>query len=300
MQNLTNQGINKNMYASLFLTNKDPLVRLTTVRRIGDLMRRLLLPLLILMVVSGCGMKVESAAMAPAPAKEQTPGGKTPSFLAYEHSLSVDTEEQKVVTIVEAAQAACRQAADELCAVLESRVSSGRAASASLKFRAKPNGIRKIVAALSKQADVTNQSTTAEDLEAPIADAAKKLAMLKDYRSKLEALRGRASNDVDALIKVNRELAQVQSELEASEGRHARLVQRVETEILNVFIRSVEHRSFWRPIGFAVSDFGGNLSEGISIAITGIAFLIPWVIVLIIVVWGSRKLWRRRKGVKTA
>lgn len=264
-------------------------------------MRRLLLPLLILMLVSGCAKKEESAAMAPAPAmaQAQAPAGRASSFLAYEHSLSVDTEEQKVAAIFEAAQAACREAADELCTVLGSHISSGRAASASLKFRARTNGIRKIVAALSKQAEVTNQSTTAEDLEAPIADVAKKLAMLRDYRSKLEALRGRASNDVDALIKVNRELAQVQSELEASEGKHAHLVQRVETEILNVFIRSVEHRAFWRPIGFAISDFGGNLSQGISFAITGIAFLIPWAIVLAVVAWGGRKLWRRRKVAKT-
>ncbi|WP_020161540.1 MULTISPECIES: DUF4349 domain-containing protein [Methylobacter] len=263
-------------------------------------MKHLLLPLLILMVVTGCAENEESTAMALAPSITQAPAGKASSFLAYEHSLSVDTEEQKVAEAFEAAQAACRGAADELCTILESRVSSGRAASASLKFRAKPNGIRKIVATLSKQAEVTNQSTTAEDLEAPIADAEKKLAMLKDYRSMLEALRGRAGNDIDALIKVNRELAQVQSELEASGGTHAHLVQRVETEILNVYIHSVEHRGFWRPIGFAISDFGRNLSKGISIAITSLAFLIPWVIVLALVVWGGRKLWSRRKRAETS
>lgn len=263
-------------------------------------MNRLLLPLLILILVAGCARKEESAAMAPVPAMAPAQAGKASSFLAYEHSLSLDIEEQKLAVVFEAAQTACREAADELCSVLASHVSAGRTASASLKFRARPNGIRKIVAALSRQADVTNQSTSAEDLEGPIADAAKKLAMLKDYRSKLEALRGRASNDVDALIKVNRELAQVQSELEASEGTHAHLVQRVETEILNVFIRSIEHRAFWRPIGFAISDFGGNLSQGISIVITGIAFLIPWLIVLAIVAWGGRKLWRRWKGPKTS
>lgn len=257
-------------------------------------MKRWLLALSIMMILCGCAKKEESAAMA------QAPAGKASSFLAYEHSLSVDTEEQKVAVIFKAAQVACREAADELCTLLESRINSGRVASASLKFRARPNGIRKIVAALSEQAEITNQSTTAEDLEVPIADASKKLEMLKDYRSKLEALRGRTSNDVDTLIRVNRELAQVQSELEASEGRHAYLVQRVETEILNISIRSVEHRTFWKPIGFAISDFGENLSQGISIAITGIAFLIPWVIVLAIVAWGCHKLWRRWKGTKAS
>ncbi|BCO26819.1 hypothetical protein MIZ03_1705 [Rhodoferax lithotrophicus] len=263
-------------------------------------MRHLLLPLLVLVLVAGCAKKEESAAMAPTPAIAKAREGKTSSFLAYEHSVSVDAEERKVADIFEAAQAGCRAATEDLCAILESRINSGRAASASLKFRAKPNGIKKIVAALSKEAEVTNHSTTAEDLEAPIADSSKKLAMLKDYRSKLEAILGRASNDVDALIKVNRELAQVQSELEALAGTHAHLVRRVETEILNISIRSVEHQAFWRPIGYAISDFGGNFSRGISIAITGIAFLIPWLIVLAIAVWGGRKLWHRRKAKASA
>jgi hypothetical protein len=262
-------------------------------------MKRLLLPGLILILTSGCAKQEEPAAMAPA-ASKAAPAAESRSFLAYEHSLSIDVEEQKVAAIFEAGQAACREASEELCTVLESSLSSGRAATAFLKFRAKPNGIKRIVAALSKQAEVTDQSTTAEDLAAPIADAAKKLSMLKDYRSKLEALRGRASNDVDALIKVNRELAQVQSELEATEGSHAHLVQRVETEILKVSVRSIQHRAFWKPIGFAISDFGGNLSRGISSAITGIAFLIPWAVVLLFGVWGSRKLWRRWKGPKTS
>lgn len=260
-------------------------------------MKRLLLVLFIILLASGCNKKDESAAMEPSAVP--APAGKAASFLAYEHSLQLDTEEPKVAEVFEAALAACREAASDLCVVLESHVSSGRDASASLKFRAKPNGIRKIMAALSKQADVTNQSTTAEDLEAPIADAAKNLAMLKDYRSKLEALRGRASNDIDALIKVNHELAEVQSNIEASEGKHAHLVQRVDTEILNVSIHSLEHRAFWRPIGFAIADFGSNFSQGISTAITGIAFLIPWALVLAGVMLGGRKLWRRRNGPKT-
>lgn len=262
-------------------------------------MKPWLLPLLVLILMSGCARKDESAAMAPAETKA-APAGKARSFLAYEHALSIDVEEAKIAAIFEAGQAACRDAADELCTVLESRLSLGRAATAYLKIRARPNGIKKIVAALSKQADVTDQSTSAEDLAAPIADAAKKLAMLKDYRSKLEALRGRAANEVDALIKVNRELAQVQSELEAMEGSHAHLMQRVETEILKVSVRSLQHRAFWKPIGLAISDFGGNLSQGASFAVTGIAFLIPWLIVLLFGVWGSRKLWRRWKGMRAS
>ena len=262
----------------------------------GGRVIRLLIALLLLVAIAGCSQKHDSTTLAE-PSRSVSPdsGGQ---YLAYEHSVQIDTEERKVAAIYEAAKATCREASIDLCTVLESRINTGRAASASLKFRAKPSGIRKLISALGKQAEITDQSTSAEDLAGPIEDSAKKLGMLNDYRTKLEALRDRASNDVDALIKVNRELAQVQSELEAIAGKQAHLVQRVETEILKLTIRSDRNQSFWRPIALAVSDFGTNLSQGVSIAISGIAYLIPWTFVFVVAAWAGRKLWRRRKQLK--
>lgn len=252
-----------------------------------------LLMLLMLATVAGCSKMVESR--GPAAQLREMPATASSRHLAYEHVVQIDASEDKISTIYEAGQTACRKASADLCTVLASQTDSGRDASALLKFRAKPSGIRKLIAALSVHAEVTKQSTTAEDLESPIEDAAKKLALLKDYRTSLEALRSRASNDIDALIKVSRELAQVQSELEAATGKHGRLMQRVDTEILTVSIRATHNQSFWRPIALAVSDFGGNLSQGVSVAITGIAFLLPWAILLFLFVWGCRTMWRRRK-----
>ncbi|MES2296578.1 MAG: DUF4349 domain-containing protein [Pseudomonadota bacterium] len=257
-------------------------------------MKKLVTALLILVAIAGCsdgGKLGRSAPMA-----MSKPSANSPSrYLAYEHSIQIDAEEGKVAAIYAAGQAACRDAAADLCTVLESRINSGRAASASLKFRTTPGGIGKLIAALSQQGEVTEQSTSAEDLASPIADAAKKLAMLTDYQAKLEALRARASTDVDALIKVNRELAQVQSELEDVAGKRAHLVQRVETQILNVTISADHKQSFFKPISLAMSDFGTNLSQGVSSAIIGLAFLIPWGLVFALFVWIGRTLWRRRK-----
>lgn len=255
---------------------------------------RLLIIFLLLGTVAGCSSKDESTKLAQSPSRGASQDSASRHF-AYQHSILIDTEERKVTAIHEAGIAACREASIDLCTVLESHISTGRAPSASLTFRAKQSGIPKLIAALGKLAEITDRSTSAEDLAGPIDDAARKLAMLNDYRTKLEALRERASSDVDALIKVNRELAQVQSELEATTGKHAHLMQRVETEILNVSIRSTLNQSFWRPIALALSDFGTNLSQGMSIAVTGVAYLIPWAFVLGLTTWVVRKLWRRRK-----
>ena len=72
-------------------------------------------------------------------------------------------------------------------------------------------------------------------------------------------------------------------------------MQRVDTEILNVSISSYESQSFWSPIGQSTSDFGVHLSQGIATAITAVAYLIPWGLIIAFIVWLVRKLWSRRK-----
>jgi hypothetical protein len=255
--------------------------------------RRLLVVLALLAGVAACSQHQQTAPEGQAPAGNAAQDGAR-RYLAYQHSVEIDTDEGKVVALHDAAIAACRAASADQCTLLESRISSGRDASAVLKFRAKPDGIRKLIAALGRQGAITGQSTSAEDLAGPIEDIARKLRMLGDYRSKLEALRDRSGSDVDALIKVNRELAAVQAELEADAGKQAYMMQRVETEILDVDIRAGRNQSFWRPVRMALSDFGANLSQGVSIAISGVAYLLPWVVLLGVPAWIGRKLWRRR------
>lgn len=258
-------------------------------------MTRSLFLVALVATLAACSQQVarKTMMMEKVPAKAASAGaGRT---LAYEHFLTIDADDQKVPAIFEAGQAACRQAVAEACVILSSRLDTGRESSASLKFRATPAGIRQLVAALSTQGEIASQSTTAEELAGPLEDSARKLAMLTEYRTKLEALLARAGNDVDALIKLNRELSQVQGELEAQAGTRAGLVQRVETETLAVTIAPNEHRGFWQPVGSALSEFATNLSRGISGAITGLAYLLPWVVVVLAAAWVGRKLWRRRR-----
>ncbi len=262
-------------------------------------MNRPLITFVLLLGIAGCSRENTSApladsATAAAPASAAGTDRQRPT-LAYQHSIQIDTAEDKIAALYEAAIATCRGASEDFCTLLESHINTGRFASASLRFRAKPSGIAKLKAALGKQADITDQSTKAEDLAGPIQDGEKKLAMLTTYRAQLEDLRNRPGAGIDALIKLNRELAEVQSELEAANGKQAFLVQRVETETLDVAIHSERSQSFWRPISMAASDFGSNLSQGVSTAITGLAYLIPWALVLGLAAGVARKLWRRRK-----
>ncbi len=250
--------------------------------------------LLLLLTLTGCAPQEASVGAAPAAATARAEG-QSSRFMAYEHFVSVEAEEARISEIFEAVRAACYEVAEERCVLLESRLDSGTQATASLRLRASAAGVQRILELLARVGEVSRQSTVAEDLAAPIADAEKKLAMLKDYRAKLQGLLGRASQDVDALIKVNRELAQVQSEIEALAGEHAHLMQRVETEVLTISLGTGSKRALWRPVSKAISDFGGNVAEGLAVTVTVSAYLLPALITLLLAIGAVRRLWRWRK-----
>lgn len=267
-------------------------------------MYRPLLIAILMIGLSGCTKKIEAGENSPLmPLKIKMideAGNESGRDLAYERSITIDSSEDKIVGLFESFQKNCRDASADACTVLDSNIEMSRNPSARIKFRAKPKGIQKLVDSIGKQGEIFEQSTRAEELATPLMDASKQLEMLKDYRSKLEALLNRKNLDADSLIKLNKELSQAQSEIETQAGKQAFLNQRLETEILNVSIVTYRNLSFWNPITRSVQDFGTNLSEGISSAIIGIAFLIPWLILLLFLVWLGRKLWRRRNLTKSS
>jgi hypothetical protein len=149
------------------------------------------------------------------------------------------------------------------------------------------------VALAASGGEVASRNTSAEDLQGPIRDTAKRLDMLRSYREKLLALEGKVGNNAEALIKLSQELATVQSELEAASGVEAGLMERVNMDLLNISIQSRSQRGFWSPVKRSARDFGSNLSEGIASAITGAAYLLPWSLILFVFGLLVRKVWKR-------
>jgi hypothetical protein len=252
----------------------------------------------VLLVLAACskgGQAPAGSAGAPvvvAKEKAVRDGGQS---LAYEHTLRIETGEAAVRPLHDRLAAACEADLASHCVLLESRQSGGASASARLKFRAAQAGIAKLIKLAGTGGDVAEQATSAEDLAAPIADSGKRIAMLQQYRQNLLDLQQKAKGDVDALIKVARELASTQSELEQAAGTDARLRERVATELLSVSIESGAQRSFWSRLRQPVAEFSDNLAKGIASAIEGLAYIVPWSAVILVLLLLGRKIWTRKK-----
>jgi nitronate monooxygenase len=86
----------------------------------------------------------------------------------------------------------------------------------------------------------------------------------------------------------------VENEEEMIAWRDIWSAKRTTTEIVTVHFSVAEQKAFWRPIHEALRDFFGILSNGISQAITAVAYILPWLLVVIPGLYLLRFLWRRR------
>jgi hypothetical protein len=209
--------------------------------------------------------------------------------MAYEHFMTLDTEAERVKEIHQQAESLCEQVFAEQCVVLASQLDDGREPSATLQLRATPAGIKQLMNALSSAGRVVGQSLKGEDLASPISDSAKQLQLLSDYRGRLEVLGSKTGADLDSMMKLNLELAEVQSRIEGLAGARAHLEQRVATRALNIEITASRAGSVWAPLGEAMAAFTGNVAGATSALLTLIAFLLPWAIAAALVLWGVRR-----------
>jgi hypothetical protein len=266
-------------------------------------------------LLQGCGQREQSVEFAPSAAPAAAPmmadGARKmrepamidsamsePSAqrtLAYEHSVLVATPTDKIQATFEAVHSTCLALSAGACAVLESRLSTGEAPNAVLRLRLAPSGIPQIFALLNQGGKVVEQASSAEDLAGPMADTQRHLALKTDYRAKLEELRKVAARDIDALIKINQELANVQSEIEALAANKVAMRKRVDTEVLNITLSGAHGEPYFQPIVDALNGFGANLVQGVAAVLVALSFFIPWALLLVCVAWGARKLWARRQ-----
>jgi hypothetical protein len=119
--------------------------------------------------------------------------------------------------------------------------------------------------------------------------------MLTNYRKQLLELQVKAGTNIDAAIKVASELSTVQSTLEQVTAQAAYQAKRTTTDIVTIYLSVTEQKAFWRPIHDAIRNFFGNLSEGTSQAITAVAYILPWLLVVIPGLLLVRFLWSRRR-----
>ncbi len=225
---------------------------------------------------------------------------KSTDYLAYEHRITVDLPKNKIETVFEGIISFCADDTKNKCTMLHSSLNIGDYSSSNIQVRIMPKGVGSLLSLAAKEGKISSKSTDVEDLQDAIVNGNKRLEMLLQYQSRLNELEKKSSSDIESLIKIAQELSQVQSDIEYAEGEKAKLLQRTKMDIVHISLHARSYISFWGPISESLIDFGENLSEGISQAIIAVAYLLPWVVIVLFLLYVLRIIWRKNRAKEKA
>jgi hypothetical protein len=248
----------------------------------------------------------EQQAPTTQPGQPSQPAGPSPVlYLAYTYGVGLEIPSQRLSSVMDRHVQACQTAGPRLCQLIGSNRTGDPESymQGYVSFRGEPNWLRTFMAGLETEADeaggrITAQTVNSEDLTRQIVDTEARLRALTALRDRLqELLRSRPGRLAD-LLEVERELARVQGEIDATQSNLAVMRTRVAMSELTLNYQSAPRpvgSDTFEPLRNALAGFLGIIVAGIAAIITIIAALIPVALVAVPLVWLALR-WRKRRG----
>lgn len=250
-------------------------------------------------------------AVGPATENPAVPAGVP--MLAYSYNYAIEASPKAVRTLSARHEAACAAAGAAVCQVtgLEMGERGEDQLTATLYIRATPVWLKRFRAGLESEAKsaggrVTRSGVSSEDLSRQIVDTEAALRAKTTLRDRLQGLLASRPGKLGELIELERELARVQGEIDASQSELQMMRMRVATSDLTIRYESagvLAPQGVLSPLAGALSDFLGILVFTLAGMIRFIAWTAPWIVLGGVLLWLFRKRLprlRRRKAEQDA
>ena len=254
---------------------------------------------LLLVTAAGCA-KTDGYSQADA-AAEAAPGGligqaNAPgNFLAYSHEATVRLEAADIADRVAAVRTACMEGRHGTCTVLGEEQSSGQWPGGKLQLRAEPKAIEPLVAMAAQGGELSQRATEAEDLADAVRDNGLRQQRLRIQHERLSEFLARRDIKAEDLIALSTQLAQIETELQASEQEAAQQQRRLRTNLLTLRFESSRVTAESSEVGEAIRDSLSVLDTSVAVLVRLVVALAPFALLLGALAWVVRALLRRRR-----
>lgn len=226
------------------------------------------------------------------------------ALLAYVHTYRLELPARAVTGLMNGHEQACVRAGPAVCQVVEASVrSAGRdETSGRLTLKAVPAWAAEFRRKLAPDAEkaggrVADSGTSTEDLTRRLVDTEARLRALTTLQTRLEGLLAARPGKLQELLEVERELARVGGEIDATRSALAVMRSRVATETLTLTYASrgvLAPEGAFAPVGQAASGVVRNAAGVLGAIITLASFLAPIALVLGVPAWLLLRARRRR------
>ena len=210
--------------------------------------------------------------------------------IALSHIFNVRLPSRDIERVQKEHLALC---ADLGCTVLSTnldRAPDGRV-SAMSSIRISPDGFAKLVDALGKApAQIVSHSERAEDKTLPFLDIEKRLEAKLALRQRLqEMLADKAKKSPADLVAIEKELAQVQGDIESGTAQRDYLKTITETIQVSIYYNGTTAQAGgidFSPIERAYRGIGTTIVSSVASMVSFVAAALPWLPLAALALWG--------------
>ncbi len=276
------------------------------------------------LAVAGCGAKpaaknryADAAPVAEAMAPKAADPGGAPSArtaaisvpqLAYDYSYGFAAAPDGVESLIKADQAACDHAGPAECQMISLSADNSRDAGyvhKTLELRVTPAWLKAWQASIDgglKQAHarITAQNVTSEDLSLQIVDSEAHIKNQEALRDRLADIIRTSPGKVSDLVDAEKQLADVQADIDSSQSALAVMQTRVATSHLTLTYESEQAAAStgaFAPVTDALKSVLRDMMMVFGVLIHLFAFLIPLAVVGVPIGWLILR-WRARRKAK--
>jgi hypothetical protein len=247
------------------------------------------------------------AAQQPQTNQPNVPPGASPVlYLAYTYGVGLEIPSERLSGVMDQHVQACQAAGPRVCQLIGSNRSGDPESfmQGYVSIRGEPTWLRTFMAGLEAQADqaggrIVSQTVQSEDLTRQIVDTEAHLRAQTALRDRLQDLLRSRPGRLSDLLEVERELARVQGEIDATQSNLVVMRTRVAMSELTLNYQSAPRSvgsDTMEPLKHAFADFLGIIVTGFAAIIYVIAGLIPIAIIMGPLVWLALRRRQRRGG----
>jgi Domain of unknown function (DUF4349) len=217
-------------------------------------------------------------------------------YIEETHKFEVIASEAQLEKSVESLLAFC---ATIQCEVVSSSVTTREedsTPSGSISLRVAPQDAGKLFAQAEKLGKIAQHTTERENKTTAVVDSEAKIKNLTAFRDNLRSMLAKPSATVKDLVEIQQQLMETQSELDSETAQRkilANETEKVRVELSFRVPRNAANASSWTQIGNAFRQSGQVLADSTAAVIITVVAIIPWLILILPLLWFARKIWRR-------
>jgi hypothetical protein len=235
---------------------------------------------------------------------EEPPNGQAPATgpqIAYTYAMTYTLADPAIAPAQARAVALCTRLGRTRCIVIKTNLTrNDESVDGSVNLLvAAPLAARfeRDLAAIAAGAggETSARTIEAEDLTKQLIDTAARIRAKQALADRLLALIRTANGKVADLVAAEQAYADVQEQLDGARTLDAELRRRVAMSAVNLTYRSTRATGTWAPLSRATGEVTQTLATSVAALVTFVVAAIPWVALLALVIWFTRRIgWRPR------